>query len=68
MPVDKDPEVFKLLVGIVGSLIVIVGGLIMKMIYGLKETINTIFHRLNSTDHRVTKMEATCEERHNKRK
>ena len=67
MSVNKDPEVFKLLVGIIGFIIAGVGGLFLKMFFGLKDTINTIFHRLKSTDHRVTKMETRCDERHKRK-
>lgn len=67
MPINKDPEVFKLLVGIVGGFIVIVGGLIGWIANNIKSSIDKIFMRLNSTDHKLTEQVAKCEERHKKR-
>lgn len=72
MSIDKDPEFYKLimaiaggLLGIIGILLIAIGSFVIKMILGIKKIIeDKIFHRLNSTDHEVTKMKATCEERH----
>jgi len=67
MSINKDPEFFKLLIGIIGFIVAGVSGLFLKLFFGLKDTINIIFHRLNSTDHRVTKMEARYDERHKRK-
>jgi len=64
MPVSKDPEIFKLLVGLVGICISIIGSFIIKMLYSLKSTDEKIFTRLNKTDSKVTRQVAICEERH----
>jgi len=63
MPIDKDPEFFKLLVGFAGTLSLGVGTLFVKLFFNLKKTIDIVFGRLNRTDHRVTEVETRLEER-----
>jgi len=57
MSIDQDPQVFKLLVGIIGSYFVATGVLFLKMLFGLKDTDEKIFNRLNKLDEKVSKIE-----------
>jgi hypothetical protein len=68
MSIDKDPEVFKLLLKLGGALLLIIGFFLAGLLTFIKKSIDTLFHRANSTDHRVTVIETRCEERCGKKK
>jgi hypothetical protein len=72
MSIDKDPEVFKLLIGGVVFLLGLLNTFLVKRLDNLKNTDAEIFRRLNRTDReisdklaiigeRVAKIEAKCE-------
>jgi hypothetical protein len=72
MSIDKDPEVFKLLIGGVVFLLGILNTFLVKRLDNLKNTDAEIFRRLNRTDReisdklamigeRVARVESKCE-------
>ena len=64
MSIDKDPAVYSILISVIVGLLGLLnllGAAVLKKIWS---NIETLFGRANSTDQRVTRIDATCEERH----
>lgn len=59
-------EVYKLLLGIIGTFIVFVGGVLLKFMNGLKKTDGKIFNRINKMDKKITEIDTRCKERAHK--
>lgn len=65
MSIDKDPEVYKLLIGGVAFLIGILNAIGIKMLSDSKENDKELFERMNKSENRLTAIETRCKEKHN---
>lgn len=64
MSIDRDPEVYKLLIGGVAFLIGILNAIGIKMLSDSKENDKALFERMNKSENRLTAVETRCEEKH----
>jgi hypothetical protein len=68
MSIDKDPAFYTLLISVIVGLLGLLNAIGAGILSRILKNQETLFGRVNRTDHKLTALEATCIERHRRDK